>query len=209
LSARESAAPVERPGDRGVTAGTVTSNSTVQSMDDPRIRPGHVLDIRVVVSGVTEVDESAKRVSSTGHLSLVLVGKVDVNGLTLPQLADRLEKLYGRYMREPMVDVSFVVDQSPGAVSPWGYVTVLGSVKHPGRINIPPTQDLTLSMAVQLAGGLGESARDTAIKVTRRNGADPAATLNVNLRSAASEGAVENDLPLQAGDVIYVPEKVF
>jgi polysaccharide export outer membrane protein len=175
----------------------------------PLIKPGHVLTVTVFVAGQKELEEIERRVSSSGQISLSLVGTVDVNGMTCPTLAAKLRELYKHYMRDPLVDVAFVVDKSPDAVSPWGYVTVLGRVKLPGRINIPPTQDLGLSMAIQLAGGLDSSAKDTAIKVTRPKADGTMETMEVNLRAAASQGKTENDVMLSAGDIIYVPEKVF
>lgn len=176
---------------------------------DPAIRPGHVLSITVLVAGEKDIEEEAKRVSTTGQVSLPLVGTVDVDGKTPGELAVELRALYKEYMRDPLVDVAFVVDESPGAVSPWGSVTVLGCVRQPGRINIPPTQDLTLSMAIQLAGGLDEAAKDTAIKVTRKLASGGLASQGVNLRSAASAGEIENNILLKSDDIIFVPEKVF
>jgi len=189
-------------------AAQYTNQPPVNS-GEPVIRAGHVLSVVVMAGGVKEVEELERRVSTLGAVSLPLVGAVDVAGLTLQEVATLLRRRYVQYIRDPVVDVAFVVDRSPGAVSPWGYVTVLGRVKQPGRINIPPTQDLTLSMAVQLAGGYDESANDTSIRVTRALPGGAMETVDVDLRSAASRGRVHNDLPLKAGDVIYVPEKVF
>jgi polysaccharide export outer membrane protein len=176
---------------------------------EPLIRPGHVLMIEVSSGGMREFAEPEKRVSTLGTISLPLVDTVTVNGLTLHQLARNLQKMYAGYIRDPVVDVAFQVDDSPGAVSPWGTVTVLGRVKLPGRINIPPTQDLTLSMAIQLAGGYDNSANDQAIRVTRVRPNAPPELINVDLRSAASKGQIQNDIPLRDGDIVYVPEKVF
>jgi len=177
---------------------------------EPRIQPGHVLIITVISQGKREFEETGKRVSATGSITLPLIGLVRVVGITMTELVDILHERYAEFIVDPMVDVSFMIDNSPGAVSPWGTVTILGRVNQPGRISIPPTQDLTLSMAVQLAGGLDRAARDTSIRVSRR---DPDTgvmeVMDVNLRSAASDGQIENDILLQAGDVIYVPQRVF
>jgi protein involved in polysaccharide export with SLBB domain len=185
------------------------TNQPVLDAGEPAIRAGHVISVIVMAGGVKEVEEPDRRVSTLGSISLPLVGAVDVAGLTLREVAIVLRQKYGQYIRDPVVDVAFMVDRSPGAVSPWGYVTVLGRVKQPGRINIPPTQDLTLSMAVQLAGGYDASANDTAIRVTRALPDGGMETVDVDLRSAASRGRVHNDLQLKAGDVVYIPEKVF
>ena len=118
-----------------------------------------------------------------------------------------LQGLYSKYLRDPMVDVAFVVDNSPGAVSPWGFVTVMGCVKQPGRINMPPTQDLTLSMAIQQAGGFDSSAKERSIVITRKDRDGNTEKLKADMRDIASKG--QTDLPLRDGDVIFVPERFF
>jgi polysaccharide export outer membrane protein len=176
---------------------------------DPAIMPGHVLSIAVLVGGQEEVHEHNARVSSGGDVFLPMVGVVHVAGLTPRELTGRLQAAYTRFLKSPAVDVNFVIDTAPAAVSPWGSVTVLGAVNHPGRMNIPPTQDLTLSMSVQLAGGLAPSAKDTSIRVSRRRPHSGICTTNINLRAVASDSLVENDILLQDGDILFVPETVF
>ena len=204
----------ESPGDNFllVEGAPVTAAAAQPALDgaEPRIQPGHVLTITVISKGQREVFEPERRVSSSGTITLPLVGLVPVAGKTMTELMDMLHVKYAEFILEPMIDVSFMVDRSPGAVSPWGTVTVLGRVNQPGRISIPPTQDLTLSMAIQLAGGLDRSARDTSIRVSRRKAeTGEMEVMDVNLRSAASDGEVENDILLREGDVIYVPQRVF
>jgi len=102
-----------------------------------------------------------------------------------------------------------VVQGGPDAISPWGQVTVLGRVKQPGRVNIPPTKDLTVSAAIQNAGGLDSSAKDSAIRVTRRLDDGTYQTMDVDLRAVGARGARANDLILRDGDVVFVPQMMF
>ena len=175
----------------------------------PRVQAGHVLYVNVMVKGKSEISESQKRVSEGGFLSLPLIGLVDVEDFTISQMTRVLQKKYAVYLKDPLVDCGFVVDNSPDAVSPWGSVTVLGKVRTPGRVNIPPTQDLTLSMAIQLAGGYDESAKDTQVKITRPRPGGSNKVMTIDMRALAAEGRTENDVALKDGDVIFVPTKVF
>ncbi len=179
-------------------------------LSHPRMKAGHVLQIGVLVNGEKEIDEPARRISSAGDLTLPLLGRVAVSGMTLDELSDQLTEKYKTFFRDPQVVIQYVVDDQQEAASPWGYVTVLGKVKHPGKVNIPPTQDLTVSAAIQIADGFDTSAKDTGIRVTRpeRNG-QPAQQFDVNLRSVGSRGEVQNDMILQPGDIVYVPEMLF
>ena len=172
----------------------------------PDLLPGHVLHLQVLVAGEAEIDEPERRISSNGELVLPLLGRVSVEGVTLDELTEQLVELYSRYFREPQVVVQYVLEEDAG--SPWGYVTVLGTVEAPGKVNIPPTQDLTVSMAIQLAGGFASSANDKSIRITRMVN-DTTEQYDVNLRSVGARGELNNDMKMLPGDIVYVPEMLF
>lgn len=192
-----------------VVAANDSNNAPEPTASAPRLRPGLQIGISVLVAGEKEVDEPAKRISAAGTITLPLIGLVDCSGLTLEELTKKLTARYAEFLQDPSVDVDFVIGDGPEAISPWGQVTVLGRVKQPGRINIPPTREMSLSKAIQLAGGLDTSARISNIRITRRNDAGQARQLDVNFLSIGQQGSLEKDLPLLDGDVIFVPESVF
>lgn len=173
------------------------------------LRPGLVVNVTVLVAGKKQVEEVGRRVSETGTLSLPLLGALAVDGETLDSLTDRLTSGYREFFVAPQVIVDFVRDAQSDDVYPWGFVTVLGRVKRPGRVSIPPTRDLTLSGAIQQAGGFDTSAKDTAIQVTRRETDGHTATRQINLREVGVRGRLENDIPLMPDDLVYIPELVF
>ncbi|HMP77604.1 MAG TPA: polysaccharide biosynthesis/export family protein [Kiritimatiellia bacterium] len=175
----------------------------------PQIRPGFVIRISVLVSGKREIDSEVKRVSGTGQLDLPLVGAITAEGMTLEQLSATLQRRYQDYFVNPQVVAEFVVEDRPDAISPWGSVVVLGRVRTPGRVNIPPTQDLTVSGAIQLAGGLDTSARSSSIRLTRQKDDGKRERITVDLTAVGQQGRVENDLILRPGDLIFVPERIF
>lgn len=174
-----------------------------------RLRPGLVIGFSMLVAGKAEFPESIKQVSDTGTLVLPLLGKVKVDGLTLEELSAELTARYNRFFVDPQVILEFVRNGTGEGVSPWGFVTVLGRVKSPGRIAIPATRDLTVSGAIQKAGGFQSSARSDAILVTRRSARGETTTRPVNLNAVGAGGRVEDDLLLQAEDVVFVPETRF
>lgn len=187
------------------TASTVA----VAETSSPRLRPGLLLSVQVVVSGVREVDEPRKRIQDDGHIILPLVGAVATAGMTVEDLRDHLRDLYNsRYFINPQVMVEFVSEDRKGG-SAWGTVTVLGRVKEPGLVDIPPTQDLTVTRAIQQAGGFDTSARLTAIRITRQLPDGHVKTMEVNLKALGTLGRADEDLPLRPGDIVYVPEAIF
>jgi polysaccharide export outer membrane protein len=182
----------------------------VASLDKvARLKPGLGVQVDVLVLGKKEIEERSKRVSDEGTITLPLVGTIRVEGMTLAEVSADLTRRYGAFFVRPQVVVDFVTEKGPDVASPWGYVTVLGSVRNPGRVNIPATQDLTLSAAIQQAGGLKPSGKESAIKVSRRNDNGKTDAFDVNLRALGTRGEKGEDPVLQAGDVVFVPEMVF
>ncbi len=174
------------------------------AMDAAVLRPGLVIRVGVLVSGKKEIDIPEKRIPDEGIITLPLVGQVDVNGLTLADFSGVLRKRYEDYLVRPEVVVQFVLTEGD---SPWGHVTVLGHVAKPGKVAIPATRDMTVSGAIQQAGGLGPSAKDSAITLTRKLKSGEVNRSVVNLHALSVKGALEEDLAVRSGDVIYVPEK--
>ena len=174
-----------------------------------RLRPGLVINFSLLVAGQEEFEEKSKRVSDAGTVVLPLLGAVAVKDITLEQLGEQLTERYRKYYVNPQVIVDFVRDGGPDGISPWGYITVLGRVKNPGRISLPATRDLTVSGAIQKAGGFSSSARGEAILVTRRSAEGSLVSREVNLLAVGTGSMVDEDMMLQAEDVVYVPEARF
>lgn len=184
-------------------------SNDVSQAREPLLKPGFLLNISVAGGGRREFSEERKRVADDGTIGLPLVGTLRVEGMTLKAVSEQLRTLYAKYLRNPLVEMSFCVDVTPGAVSPWGSVTVLGRVKSPGSINIPPTRDLSVSRAIQCAGGLDSSANDSSIRISRHNSDGTIEKIIVNLPALGTTGNIKNDINLRAGDVVYVPETIF
>jgi polysaccharide export outer membrane protein len=172
-----------------------------------RLRPGLTVNVQVLVTGQKEIDEKNRRVLESGFITLPLVGDVLVEGMTIREAQVVLRVLYGKFFVAPQVLVECVMESGEAAVSPWGHVTVLGRVKKPGHVNMPPTRELTVSRAIQLAGGLDTSARSGAIRVTRTRG-NSTEHFEVDLDRIGARGQSKDDIQLMPGDVVYVPEAV-
>ncbi len=176
--------------------------------EGPTIRPGIRINVAVEVARSLETKADSVRVNLDGEAPLPLVGEVHLAGLTLREAEAVLADAYSEYYRNPTVRIDFSGEGSD-ATSPWGYVTVLGQVRNPGRVNLPPTQDLTVTRAIQLAGGLDRSARDRSVRITRATENGERETLRVNLRQVGAEGTQHEDVLLRNGDVVFVPETWF
>ncbi len=84
-------------------------------------------------------------------------------------------------------------------------ITVLGAVARPGIFSIPDGQTLSVAEAVAQAGSYNEKAALTKATV-RRDENGKAVVMPVDLYSVIVRGQQQNDLTLQSGDIVVVPE---
>lgn len=89
-----------------------------------------------------------------------------------------------------------------------GQVYLLGEVGKPGPINLPLSQNVTLAKTILASGGLGKFANDSKVKIIRTAPNGTKQTLYVDVGRILKTGAFEDDVPLEDGDVIIVPEKL-
>jgi len=174
------------------------------------LRPGLLLSVNVMVAGRNQLESDVVRITENNDIFLPMLGQVPVANFTLERLREELTTRYQRFYVQPEVLVDFARDGMQEGISPWGFVTVLGRVKNPGRIMIPATRDLTVSGAIQGAGGFDRSARINAIRVTRHtpdgNGQEQ---FVVNLNEIGADGRARDDFVLGMNDIVFVPEARF
>jgi len=184
----------------------VDSSVVATWWDGPRIRPGIALIIQVgTVSAPPTVMNVLVDQNGEITLPLLLQNPVACDGLTLEALKQKLAKAYSKYYRQPMITVTFAPYDGKG-VSPWGTVTVLGEVMRPGPVNMPSTMDLTVTKVLQEAGGCKQFADMSSIRVTRCDKDGNQTRTKVDISEIGKNGRIDKDMPLRAGDVVWVPE---
>ena len=138
-----------------------------------------------------------EQVAADGSIAFPLLGRVIVAGKTVGEASEEIAaRLRKGYLTNPQVSVS-VVTYAPMTF------TILGQVGGPGTYEMPPTQAMTLPMAVARAGGNTRIGNLRNIQVTRKRG-DKIVEITVNLLS--SEGC---QFVVQEGDLITVQESLF
>jgi polysaccharide biosynthesis/export protein len=142
------------------------------------------------------------RLSQECSITLPLVGTINLKGMTVGQANDLIQKLYDRdYLVNPQVNVT-VLEYSVRTVN------VLGAVTKAGAVTFPPEQSMNLLDAIAGAGGFTRLADRSRIKLTRQV-ADGKTEAHIVDADEIIQGQTKKDWPLQKGDVIYVPERVF
>ncbi|MGC9197037.1 MAG: polysaccharide biosynthesis/export family protein, partial [Syntrophobacteraceae bacterium] len=146
------------------------------------------------------------RVNGQGEIRLMLVGNVKVAGLTPVQIAEKLTELYKSegYLVNPAITVSVAEYRH-------SQVAVSGAVQKPGYY--PLIGPRPLLVVLGMAGGLVDRAGDTVniIRPVKGQQGRPgmqgldAKTMVVNLNSLILKGDTNLDIPIQNGDVVFVP----
>lgn len=139
------------------------------------------------------------RVSADGTIDFPLVGPIQVAGKDQTEVADVIRTALKdkQILRSPHVSILVIEMESKR-------VTVLGAVDEPGSFNV--TAGLTVVQAISLAGGFTQLANQNGTIVTRRVN-DKVERFKVPVERI-TEGR-DNDVPVMAGDTIYVPERIF
>lgn len=83
---------------------------------------------------------------------------------------------------------------------------VLGQVNKPGAVDLPPDRSFTVSMAVSNAGSYTKFAATGSVQVLRHDAAGVSRAIAVNL-DAILDGHLDQDVEIQPGDVVWVPER--
>ena len=150
---------------------------------------------------VSEKDlPSEYQVASDGTVDLPYVHTIQVVGLEPQEIARtvRQKLIDGKILTNPIVVVQVKEYRSRAVI-------LLGQVMRPG--NFPLTPGLTLMQAISLAGGLSQIANDDNVTLTRKLPTGKTTTVTISV-DAITEGHAP-DVALQAGDRIYVHERLF
>jgi polysaccharide export outer membrane protein len=180
------------------------STNSMDALDDQhKLAIGDRLSYRIVED---EEDPKPIFVTDSGDLEVPLIGRLPAVNKTCKQLArdlkTELEKEY--YYHATVIVAVDVMTKSRGKVY------LVGPVRAPGPQEIPSDEVLTLSKAILRAGGFGDYAEKHKVRVTRKGGAAAGQdkVFTIDVAAILEQGKTESDLPLEPGDLIYVPERL-
>lgn len=148
--------------------------------------------LTVSLQSIPEPNANAVQIDGEGFISLPYIGTIVAAGATTGELAQRIQQTYIDRDIYRALDVSVTVTER--------YVYVGGEVTRPGRIIWTP--DLTLTKAIQSAGGFTLYAKESRVTLAREQ---DAYDLNVTL----AQKNPAQDVLLMPGDSIQVPRSPF
>jgi len=182
-----------------VACAAAVDNSRVRlppPIESSTVGPDDVFVMRIV--GEKDLPEEYQ-VASDGTVDLPYVHRVNVSGLEPHEIARAVRErlIQEKILSDPSVVVMIKEYRSKK-------ITVLGQVQKPG--SFPLTSGLTLLQVVSLSGGFTSIAKTDHVRLTRKL-KDGSKTVVLSVDSITDGRSP--DVPLQAGDVLYISERVF
>lgn len=176
-----------------IAAGAVAQELPILSADAP-VGPRDAIDIKVIedptISGRTTVNDD-------GSITLNVVGKVQVAGLTSTQIEAKLRALLEA---DKLTKATVAVQVVEFASKP---ISVVGAVVRPGRIGASGGST-TLIQAITQAGGLTAGhGRELYVLRTGRNGLSE--QVAIDIEQLMVQGRPELNIPLSPNDLVNVP----
>ena len=164
-----------------------------------QVGPENALQIDVYY-GKSEKISQKVRVSSRGVINFPLIGEVEIIGLTVAAVQDKLKQLLEKdYLVNPQVTV-FIEEYST--------VSIMGEVNKPGAY--PIKGRLTVVELISLAEGFSKVAAPNKVKVIHTNPDGTKDETPVRVYDLMNKDASGQDkVVLRSGDVVIVPESLF
>jgi len=180
-----------------------TSSKHTDRSIEYRILPQDRLDVVLYkdpnqesLAQIQELGQSVRKngilVNTSGYITLPLIGKIKVAGLTQSQASDRITRSYKQYINTPSVYLEVLNKR----------LFVLGEVKKPGVVKIDK-EKMTLFEALSFAGDLTDSAVRNNIIILSAN----AAGKGMNIRKVDLthfDTMNYSNLMLRPNDIVYV-----
>ena len=163
------------------------------AMPPYRLGPGDRFQVKFML--VPDMDEEVL-IGPDGSAGLRMAGQVEAAGLTPGELAEVVEARARRWMRAPQVSIGLKETPSNRAY-------VGGAVARPGPYLL--NGRIGVMEAIMLAGGFDREARYEEVVLIRRNPENKPMLRTIDTRRFLETGTATGDVPLAAGDILFVP----
>jgi protein involved in polysaccharide export with SLBB domain len=204
IAAAESSQGPGRSGADGSAGGATTQPGKADGMGDPAFGGERHPLYRLSKSDSVEVNftfspdfNQTLTVQPDGFVALKGAGTLLAEGLTVPQMRQAVAYAYRGFLHEPEVTVTLKDFDKP-------YFLASGEVARPGKYEL--RGDLTVNEAVAIAGGFTQQARHSQVVLFRRISAYVAESHVIDLKKMLDSRDLREDLHLQPGDFIFVPQ---
>ena len=164
------------------------------------IGPGDQLSIFVYRSPELSAEVPVR---PDGRISTPLIPDIVAAGKTSTQLGQEMQTRLKEYVKEPVVTVMI-----RGFVGPFDrQIRVIGEASDPQAI--PYREHMTVLDVMIATKGLTKYAAGNSAKIVRRSADGAAQTLRVRLTDLLRDGDIEQNVEMQPGDTLIIPQSWF
>lgn len=135
-----------------------------------------------------------------GYVALSGVGNLLVAGKTVPEATELLRQSYSKILHDPVINIILKDFQKP-------YFIASGELGHPGKYEL--RSDTTLTEAIAIAGGFTEDSKHSEVYLFRREANNWVELKKIDVKRMFKEANLTEDVHLQPGDMIFVPQNRF
>src|SRR6266849_5698679 len=159
-----------------------------------RVAPDDIMDISFTFS--PELNQTVT-VQPDGFINLKEVGDIHVQDQTTTQVAELVHKAYAKILHDPAITVVLKDFNKPSFI-------VGGEVHRPGKYDL--RENMSVVQAIAVAGSFTDAAKHSEVWLYRCLPDNSVEAKKLNVKKMLASGNVHEDIPLQNGDTLFVPQ---
>lgn len=154
-------------------------------------------EMRKAITTAARGQSKIAPVSPDGRISFPIIGTVQAEGFTVPQLEKIINEKYSHYVRN--LNSTLIMNEIHSSK-----VYIFGEVERQGPIDM--TTACNLLDGISMAGGLKKTAYIKEIIIFRSDGLERPIAMRVDLEPVLNQGMTYADLRLRPADIVFVPK---
>ncbi len=187
----------------GAVAAAAVSAPPVDTMAKDQYVIGSGDTLSVFVYRNPDLSEASVAVRPDGRISVPLIEDIMASGKTPSQLGRDIEGRLKKYIQDPNVTV--IVRSFIGPFD--RQIRVIGEATEPAAI--PYRDHMTLLDVMIATKGLTKYAAGNRAEIVRRDADGKQTTINVKLNDLIKDGDISQNIEMQPGDTLIIPQSWF
>lgn len=154
-------------------------------------------EMRKAITTAARGQSKIAPVAPDGRVAFPIIGTVQAEGFTVPQLEKIINDKYANVVRN--LNTTLILNEIHHSK-----FYVFGEVERQGAIEMPTACNLL--DGISMAGGLKKTAYTKEIIIFRNDGLERPIAMQVNLEPVLEQGMTYADLRLKPADIVFVPK---
>lgn len=155
-----------------------------------------IVELKRAITTAPRGQAKATTISPDGRISFPIIGTMQAEGLTVPQLEEKVNEKYKKIVKN--LNSTIILDEINHAT-----FYVLGEVETPGSYQMRKKYNVFDALAE--AGGFPRTANTEEVVIFRNDGLERPVAIKVNLASMYQQNRLQ-EVTLRPGDIVYVPK---